>query len=193
MGAKTAIQWTSSDNGEPGASWNPIRAVNGKWTCVRASEECRFCYAATFNVRMGGPDFGPVGGELPDAARLDDKALLEPLRWKRGRRIFVGSMTDIFGSWVPDAWLDRIFAVMALTPRHTFLLLTKRPQRMKEYLTFGAAGPVPTGNLDSSAPASTARWAGSTRPTGRGRAGRFRTSGWAPASDSTRCTGAPGT
>src|SRR5690606_22938674 len=62
----------------------------------------------------------------------------QPLRWKRPRRIFVNSMSDLFHESVPDEWIDRIFAVMALCPQHTFQVLTKRPERMRDYL--GAPG-----------------------------------------------------
>lgn len=61
--------------------------------------------------------------------------LAQAMRWRRGRRIFVNSMSDLFHESVPDKWLDRIFAVMALCPQHTFQVLTKRPQRMRDYLS----------------------------------------------------------
>jgi protein gp37 len=66
---------------------------------------------------------------------ISEKILLDPLRWTKPRRIFVCSMTDLFGEWVSDEQLDRIFAVMALAPQHTFLVLTKRAERMREYLS----------------------------------------------------------
>jgi protein gp37 len=87
---------------------------------------------------------------------LVEKHLLDPLRWgpvgyecqacgsdhapnacdaglTRPRRIFVNSMSDLFHESVPDGWIDRIFAVMALSPQHTFQVLTKRPERMRTY------------------------------------------------------------
>jgi protein gp37 len=111
------------------------------WHCEHVSEGCRNCYAERFNRRLGTKlPYKP--GHLRSAARpggevevyLDEKMLLRPLRWKRPRRIFVGSMTDIFADFVTDEWLDRMFAVMALCPQHIFQLLTKRPQRMRAYL-----------------------------------------------------------
>jgi protein gp37 len=65
---------------------------------------------------------------------LDEKTLLQPLHWKRPRKIFVCSMTDLFGEWVIDDMIDRIFAVMTLCPQHTFQVLTKRPERMRSYM-----------------------------------------------------------
>jgi protein gp37 len=64
-----------------------------------------------------------------------DDVLTMPLRWRRPRLIFVNSMSDLFHESVPDKWIDRIFAVMALCPQHTFQVLTKRPKRMRAYLS----------------------------------------------------------
>jgi protein gp37 len=64
------------------------------------------------------------------------EALDLPLRWKRPRRIFVDSMSDLFHGGVPDEFIDRVFAVMALTQRHCYQLLTKRPDGPSD-----AAGP----------------------------------------------------
>ncbi|HEY1605596.1 MAG TPA: phage Gp37/Gp68 family protein [Allosphingosinicella sp.] len=148
MADRSAIEWTD-------ASWNPIRARaitlqsdgSGKdrtgWHCEHVSEGCRNCYAEAFNRRLG-TTFGYKPGNLKHRTRLGDRRgevtlfldetmLLAPLRWRRPRKIFVGSMTDIFADFVPDEWLDRMFAVMALCPHHVFQLLTKRPERMRRY------------------------------------------------------------
>jgi protein gp37 len=141
MAAKTSIEWTD-------ASWTPIRAgrykgdeasswVNG-WHCEIITPGCERCYAEARNKW--------VGTGLPYLRRaretamiyLEEKMLTQPLRWKRPRRIFVCSMSDLFGDWVPDAWIDRMMAVMALCPQHIFQVLTKRAERMRDYL---AAGP----------------------------------------------------
>ena len=63
------------------------------------------------------------------------EALDLPLRWRKPRRVFVDSMSDLFHPDVPFDFVDRVFAVMALTPRHTYQILTKRPERMAEYVT----------------------------------------------------------
>lgn len=135
---RTKIEWAD-------ASWNPIRARNrdtGKvgWFCTHASPGCGDhtgggCYAEAINRRLGtGVDY-----RAQDLAKveifLDEKMLKQPLRWRRPRRIFVGSMTDLFGEFVPDAMIDCIYAVMAMCPQHTFLLLTKRAGRMRDYIT----------------------------------------------------------
>lgn len=66
---------------------------------------------------------------------FDEKILLAPLSWRKPRMVFVCSMTDLFAKFVPDEWIDRIFAVMALCPHHTFQVLTKRPAKMRAWVT----------------------------------------------------------
>lgn len=139
MADGTAIEWTHRP-GTRGASWNPVRAINratGRkgWHCEHASDGCRFCYAEGFNRRLGtGLPFKP-GHRADIDVVLDERIMLEPLRWKAPRTIFVCSMTDAFGDFVTDAMLDRMFAVAALCPQHVFIWLTKRAKRMREYLT----------------------------------------------------------
>jgi protein gp37 len=78
-------------------------------------------------------DYGT--GETPnDPARLDKKALLQPLTWKTPRKVFVCSMTDLFGTWVPVEWIEKILDVMMIATQHTYILLTKRPTRMRDIL-----------------------------------------------------------
>lgn len=138
MGTKTSIEWTRGEDGTEGATWTPIRARNIKtgkvgWHCEHATAGCEFCYAEGFNKRLGtGLPFKP-GHRKDVEIFLDDKMLLVPFKWKAPRRIFVCSMTDLFADFVPDDFIDRMFAVMALCPQHTFQILSKRADRMKEY------------------------------------------------------------
>lgn len=133
MAGKTKIEWTD-------ATWTPIRARNlrtGKagWHCEHATTGCEFCYAESMNLRLGtGLPFKP-GHRRDIEIFLDETMLTQPLRWKKPRMIFVCSMTDLFARFVTDEWLDRIFAVMALCPQHVFQVLTKRPERMRRYIT----------------------------------------------------------
>jgi protein gp37 len=124
MGQKSSIEWTD-------ATWNPIRG------CTRVSEGCRHCYAETVANRFSGPGLPYEGltvlGKWNGTIKFVEEHLLDPLRWKAPRRIFVNSMSDLFHPGVTDAMLDKIFAVMALCPQHTFQILTKRPERMLEY------------------------------------------------------------
>jgi protein gp37 len=94
-----------------------------------------------------------VGGERRWTGKVNfvESALDQPLRWSKPRKIFVNSMSDLFHESVPDEWIDRIFAVMALASQHTFQILTKRPERMRDYcasLSFrDMAAHTPPGSL----------------------------------------------
>lgn len=133
MGANSAIEWTD-------ATWNPIRARNLKtgkvgWHYEHATTGCEFCYAEGFNKRLGtGLEFKP-GHRKDIEIFLDEEMLTLPLRWEKSRMIFPNSMTDLFADFVPDEWIDKIWAVMALTPHHTYQPLTKRAARMRECLS----------------------------------------------------------
>jgi protein gp37 len=103
------------------------------WMCVRVSAGCTHCYAAQMNGWRGNGEDYTVPGLGRVTPFLDKKALTLPFRWRSPRRIFVCSMTDLFGEWVPDEWIDRIFGVMVCSPQHVFQILTKRPERMVAY------------------------------------------------------------
>ena len=130
------IEWTDD-------SWNPVRARRkdtGKTGthCERVSDGCKHCYAARHNGRMlpnggTGLDYTRPAREKVDIY-LDEKMLTQPMRWRKPRMVFVCSLTDLFGEFVPFDLIDRVFAAMALCPQHTFQVLTKRPERMAEYL-----------------------------------------------------------
>jgi protein gp37 len=139
MGDKSKIEWTD-------ATWNPIVG------CSIVSPGCTNCYAMKFagNRLDGNPKAahyagttqkskaGPVwSGKL---ALAPDHILTAPLRWKKPRTIFVNSMGDLFHENCPDEWIDRVFAVMALAPQHTFQVLTKRAERMHNYVAARPTG-----------------------------------------------------
>lgn len=136
MGDKTGIEWTN-------ATWNPVRG------CSRISAGCGGanhqggCYAEKIAARFSGPGQAyegfakrtPHGGTWTGKMALVENNLDQPLRWKKPRMIFVNSMSDLFHENLPDEAIDRVFAVMALAPQHTFQVLTKRADRMRAYLT----------------------------------------------------------
>lgn len=139
----TNIEWAKNEDGSKGKTWNPIRARHketGKvgWYCEHVHEGCTICYAEAQNKTgaRGGTCLAYKPGHRKDVdIFLDEKTLLAPLKWRKPQRIFVCSMTDLFGNWVRGDWLDRIFAIMALCPQHTFIILTKRPLNMRTYLS----------------------------------------------------------
>ena len=117
----TEIQWTDE-------TWNVTTG------CTKISPGCKNCYAERMTKRlkaMGNTKYAAGFDKVvchPDTLEI-------PLRWKKPRRTFVDSMSDLFHEDVPDEFIDRAFAVMSLCPQHTFLVLTKRPERMAEYLS----------------------------------------------------------
>lgn len=129
MGDHSGIQWTD-------ATWNPTTG------CTRVSDGCTNCYAFTLHDQRHA---AYVAGRFPDApaqyhrpfaeVQLIPERLSLPLRWTKPRRIFVDSMSDLFHADVPTEFIAKVFAVMAASPRHTFQVLTKRPQRMQRLLT----------------------------------------------------------
>lgn len=141
MSDGTKIEWTE-------ATWNPITG------CSVTSPGCTNCYAMKLAgtrlqhhesrkglTRMSKPTsssseaVGRKGTPVwTGQVRFNEQWLTQPLRWKRPRMIFVCAHGDLFHESVPDEWIDRVFAVMALAPQHTFQVLTKRSARMREYV-----------------------------------------------------------
>ncbi len=108
---------------------------NGVVGCTRISEGCLNCYIErTLPMRIGGLQFdGPgIGATLP--VQLHPDRFTQLLRWRKGRRVFIDSMGDLFHADVPDKHIAATFAAMAATPQHTYQLLTKRPARMRNML-----------------------------------------------------------
>lgn len=130
MADHTEIEWTD-------ATWNPITG------CSIVSPGCTHCYAmALAGTRLKNHESRQgltkeVNGNhvWTGEVRFNEQWLDQPLRWTKPRMIFVCAHGDLFAEGVPDEWIDQVFAVMALAPQHTFQVLTKRSERMREYLT----------------------------------------------------------
>ena len=131
MSDRSAIEWTD-------ATWNPTRG------CARVSPGCANCYAERFAHRFSGKGQRyegltkqtKAGPRWTGVVRLaDEKTLTQPLDWKKPRRIFVESMSDLFHESVDEFSLRLIFDAMAICQQHTFQVLTKRPERMKEWVS----------------------------------------------------------
>ena len=121
MNAKSTIEWTDS-------TWNPVTG------CTKVSPGCDHCYAETIAHRFDGTPAYPDGFKVT----LRPERITQPLRWKKPRRVFVNSMSDMFHADIPDEYIARVWAVMALAHHHTFQVLTKRPGRMRSLLTSSA-------------------------------------------------------
>ena len=127
----TSIEWTD-------ATWNPVAG------CSILSAGCSNCYAMRMAARleaMGVEKYAGLTHKSGGRAKwrgkinLDSEALRVPTRWRKPRRIFVNSMSDLFHEDVPTAFIREVWGVMASTPRHTYQILTKRPRRMSDVLS----------------------------------------------------------
>lgn len=118
----TNIAWTDE-------TWNPIVG------CSKISAGCANCYAAEAakSARLQQLHQYQSVKEWDGTTTFVESQLLKPLGWNKPRKIFVCSMSDLFHKNTPDEWIDKIFAVMALCPQHTFQVLTKRSDRMLQY------------------------------------------------------------
>lgn len=112
-------------------TWNPLVG------CSRISAGCSRCYAAEAAKSARLQQFTQYQKvkDWDGMIEFVENQLLKPLSWKASKKVFVCSMSDIFHANVKDEWLDKIFAVMAIAKQHTFQVLTKRPERMNEYLS----------------------------------------------------------
>ncbi len=146
MGATSNIEWTD-------ATWTPIRArrADGKIGvhCEKVSPACKNCYAERFNKRNlpahgTGLDFTVLNRANVEII-VDKNILVHPQKWRRPRRIFVCSQTDLFGQFVSDECIDQVFSVMAASRQHIFQVLTKRPERMQSYLSQFKPSPLKDG------------------------------------------------
>ncbi|MES5824852.1 phage Gp37/Gp68 family protein [Streptomyces sp. RG80] len=120
MADNTTIEWTDS-------TWNPVTG------CTKVSPGCDNCYAETFAERWRGTNGHHFENGFDITLRPERLRL--PMTWRTPRRVFLDSMSDLFHTDIPDAYIAQAFAVMALTPQHTYQILTKRHGRMKALLS----------------------------------------------------------
>lgn len=125
MSDDTGIEWTHVP-GYRGATWNPVRG------CTKISPGCKHCYAETFAERWRGIAGHPY--EQGFDLRLVPEKLDEPLRKRDPRAYFVNSMSDLFQTGVDFGFTAAVFGVMAATPRHIYMCLTKRAERQREFM-----------------------------------------------------------
>jgi protein gp37 len=137
--ADTSIEWTD-------ATWNPVAG------CAIITPGCTNCYAMRMAARLGAMGVEKYigltrksGGRYVWTGRiaLDEASLSIPTRWRKPRKIFVNSMSDLFHPDVPTAFIAQVWEAMAKAPQHTFQILTKRPERMREVLADIVPRPLP--------------------------------------------------
>lgn len=130
MSSASKIEWTD-------ATWQPITG------CTILSPGCTNCYAMklaggrlrNLKSRKGLTTASKSGPVWNGQVRFNEEWLTQPLTWRKPKMIFVCAHGDLFHESVPDEWIDKVFAVMALTPQHTYQVLTKRAERMRAYVT----------------------------------------------------------
>ena len=124
--AETQIEWTD-------ATWNPVAG------CTIVSAGCTNCYAMEMARRLQAMDVAKYKGLTRRSGKRtiwngvvrEDKSALDiPLRWKKPKKIFVNSMSDLFHEHVSDTFILKVWDVMRATPHHHYQILTKRPERM---------------------------------------------------------------
>jgi len=116
------IEWTDE-------TWNSIVG------CSKISEGCANCYAATAakSARLQQFERYQKVSAWNGTVEFVESVLYKPLKWKKSKKIFTCSMSDLFHENIPPSWRNQVFAVMALAHQHTFQVLTKRPENMKRY------------------------------------------------------------
>lgn len=117
MGSESKIEWTD-------ATWNPVTG------CTKVSQGCKNCYAERMAVRL--QEMGQRNYANGFRVTLHEHVLDRPLSWKKSRLVFVNSMSDLFHKDVPTEFIQRVFAVMVRASHHTFQVLTKRADRLRE-------------------------------------------------------------
>jgi protein gp37 len=139
MAGLSEIEWTD-------ATWNPVVG------CAMVSPGCTNCYAMRMAARLQSMGVRPYrgvtrrsGGRFVWTGRLrvNERALSAPLRWKKPKKIFVNSMSDLFQEGVEESVVTRVWSVMERAPQHIFQILTKRPDRMRHILTSHALPTLP--------------------------------------------------
>jgi protein gp37 len=120
MSDKSAIEWTD-------ATWNPVTG------CSKVSPGCAHCYAERLSLRFGHSAKPWTPKNAADNVILHEARLLVPASWRSPRRIFVNSMSDLFHELVPDDFIGRVFETMKRADHHIYQVLTKRPERMRDW------------------------------------------------------------
>jgi protein gp37 len=161
MGQDTGIEWCDS-------TWNPTRG------CSRKSEGCRHCYAERNAARFSGPgqpyeglithrlkvisdDDQHTEARWNGTVRLVPERFADPIRWRRPRRIFINSMSDLFHESIPNEEIAAVLAVIGAAPQHTFISLTKRPDRMRAWFEWLATTGYAPGHVLAECLAKVAR------------------------------------
>lgn len=137
MSLSSSIEWTDT-------TWNPTTG------CSRVSPGCENCYAERLSLRLGRSAKPWTAPNASENVQLHPDRLAHPYKWRAPVRVFVNSMSDLFHELVPAEFITMVFSVMEETPQHTYQILTKRPDRMRAFISSWldergdrARGPLP--------------------------------------------------
>jgi protein gp37 len=143
----TTIEWTQRP-GTIGETWNPTTG------CNKVDRGCKHCYAETMHKRLRAMGQAKYAAPFLDGAVGHEDTLDIPMKWTKPRTVFVNSMSDLFHKDLPFSFILQVFQTMQLTPYHTYLVLTKRPEIalefwkwMKDQMPKGGQGWTPPRNL----------------------------------------------
>jgi len=146
---KSAIEWTD-------ATWNPVTG------CSKTSPGCAYCYAERLSLRFGRSTLPWTPANAHKNVLLHPERLEAPLAWRQPRMVFVNSMSDMWHPLVPPEFISQVFSIMQRAERHTFQILTKRPELMRVWFEGAgqpwAARPLPNVWLGTSI--ENDRWVG---------------------------------
>lgn len=117
MPSRSKIEWTET-------TWNPVTG------CTKISQGCKHCYAERLALRLKA--MGVEKYKNGFKVTLHHETLAEPSTWRKPKLVFVNSMSDLFHKYVPSTFIQAVFKTMNETPQHTFQVLTKRPERVKQ-------------------------------------------------------------
>jgi protein gp37 len=121
MSGTSKIEWTEK-------TWNPTTG------CSKVSQGCKHCYAEREWTRLSANPKSVYFGRAFTDVECHEERLDAPMHWRKPSMIFVNSMSDLFHESVPFEFIDKVFAVMARARQHTYQILTKRPERMRDYM-----------------------------------------------------------
>lgn len=130
--SKTSIEWCVRPGTKP-ETWNPTTG------CNKVSQGCKFCYAEIMHKRLQAMGQEKYRKPFLNGAAEHKDVLTLPLKWKTPRTVFVNSMSDLFHQDVSFLFINAVFSVMADVDIHTYIILTKRPQRMVEFFQWKKA------------------------------------------------------
>jgi protein gp37 len=122
----TKIEWTNE-------TFNPVTGCYGPGGSAKQPNLCSYCYAERMARHRLAGRFGYPERPNHFKPTFHEDRLGQPLKWRKPRKVFVCSMADLFGEWVPDKWIQAVFDVVRATPQHTYQFLTKWPERLARW------------------------------------------------------------